>query len=639
MGRCGVKNPLRVGPACAASKRRRESLEWTLTLHQDLPRQINMPDRTSTPISWQQLRQLIISYRKPLLLAHLIALLVTLISVPVPLLMPLLVDEVLLQQPAGAVKLMNRLLPESWQGPTGYILSILTLVVLLRLLTLAFGVLQSRQFTIIGKQISFYIRRRLVDHLPSIQLAEYETRGAASISSRCITDVETLDTFISETLSKFLVSLLTIIGTATVLLWLDWQLGLIILLLNPAVIYFSRAFGKRVKHLKQKENAAFEAFQQALVETLDAIQQLRAVHRETPYFRMVVQAAEELKEHAVASHWKTEAVNRLSFTIFLIGFEGFRAIAMLMVVFSDLTVGQIFAVFGYLWFMMGPVQELLGIQYSFYGASAALSRLNEIFALRQEPFFPCQVDPFAGNRPVAIEFERVSFAYQGENAVLREVSLTIPAGKQTALVAVSGGGKSTLVQLLLGLYQQDQGAIRINGFPLEQIGYQTVRRHVATVLQQPVLFNASVRDNLSMGQPHGEAQLWQALEVAELADTIRQLPRQLDTLVGRNGVRLSGGQRQRLAIARMVLSQPQMVVLDEATSALDTDTEARLHRNLNAFLKQRTSLIIAHRLSAIREADLIYVLDDGRISQVGKHQELIRQEGLYQTLYGHVIQS
>jgi len=595
-----------------------------------------MPDRSPSPISWQQIRQLIISYRKPLLLAHLIALLVTLISVPVPLLMPLLVDEVLLRQPAGAVALMNRLLPASWQGPTGYILTILALVVLLRLLTLAFGVLQSRQFTIIGKQISFYIRRRLVEHLPSIQLAEYETQGAAGIASRCITDVETLDRFISDTLSKFLVSLLTIIGTAAILLWLDWQLGLIILLLNPAVIYFSRAFGKQVKSLKQKENAAFEAFQQALVETLDAIQQLRAVHRETPYFRIVVQAAADLKEHAIASHWKTEAVNRLSFTIFLIGFEGFRAIAMLMVVFSDLTVGQIFAVFGYLWFMMGPVQELLGIQYSFYSASAALNRLNQIFALRQEPRYPCRVDPFAGNQPVAIEFERVSFAYQGENAVLREVSLAIPAGKQTALVAVSGGGKSTLVQLLLGLYQQQQGQIRINGYPLEQVGYQTVRSHVATVLQQPVLFNASVRDNLSMGRPRGDGQLWQALEVAELADTVRQLPRQLDTLVGRNGVRLSGGQRQRLAIARMVLNQPQMVILDEATSALDTDTEARLHRNLNAFLKQRTSLIIAHRLSAIRAADLIYVLDDGRISQVGKHQELIRQEGLYQTLYGHV---
>jgi len=589
----------------------------------------------SSSFTWATIRQQVFQYKKPLVYAHLIAILATLVSVPIPLLMPLLVDEVLLKQPGQAVALMQSLLPQQWHSASAYIICILLVVISLRLMSLVISVLQARQFTYIGKQISFLIRERLVNHLPKVELREYETQGSGGISARCVTDVETLDKFISESLSKFLVAVLTIIGTAAILLWIDWQLGLIILLLNPAVIYFSRSFGRHVKDLKKRENAAFEAFQLALIETLDSIQQLRASQREGHYFSRVVNAATELKDHAIASHWKTDAVNRLSFTIFLVGFEIFRAIAMLMVVFSDLTVGQIFAVFGYLWFMMGPVQEILNIQYSYFSANAALARLNQLFELKQEPNYPCEINPFAEQRQFDIDFKNVDFSYTAESPVLQDISLKLPAGKKVALVSVSGGGKSTLVNLLLGLYQQDRGDILFDGVPIEKVGYACIRSNIATVLQQPILFNTSVRENLSMGKQHSEAALWQALAIAELADTVKRLPEQLDTLVGRSGVKLSGGQKQRLAIARMVLSDPQVVILDEATSALDTETEAKLHRNLKAFLQQRTTLIIAHRLSAIKQADLIYVLDDGKISQAGEHQQLLAQTGLYQTLYQH----
>lgn len=593
-------------------------------------------DAAKNHISWGMIRRRVLRQKKPLVAAHIIAIFATLVSVPIPLLMPLLVDEVLLGKPGIAVQIMQDLFPAAWWGPQLYILAILGLVVILRLFSLVFSVWQARQFTIIGKELSFYIRNKLLHHLPLVSLGEYETQGSGGISSRCITDVETIDKFLGETLSKFLISALTIIGTAIILLWLDWKLGLIILLLNPAVIYFSRSFGKRVKDLKKRENSAFEAFQQSLIDTLDAIQQLRTVQREKQYFSRVIDAADELRTSAIQSQWKTDAVNRLSFTIFLVGFELFRAIAMLMVVFSDLTVGQIFAVFGYLWFMMGPVQELLNIQYSYFAASAALKRLNDIFGLTQEPQHPCTVDPFNDEQGVEIQFKNVSFAYNSDNQVIRDVSLTIPQGKKVAVVAVSGGGKSTLVQLLLGLYEKQQGEILVNQVPLEQIGYQTVRQNIATVLQQPILFNSSIRENLSLGHQFSDEQMWQALQVAEVKQTVIDLPQGLDTLVGRNGIRLSGGQRQRLAIARMVLTKPQMVIFDEATSALDTDTEKRLHQNLADFLQGRTTLIIAHRLSAIKQADLIYVIDDGEISQSGQHHDLLEVEGLYQTLYGRL---
>lgn len=588
-------------------------------------------------LTFKNLFRQVLKHKRTLILAHVIALFATLVSVPIPMMMPMLVDEVLLATPGNATAFLNHLLPEQWYGPIGYILSILLAVMMMRLTSLVLGVWQSRQFTIIGKSISLGIRERLLIHLPLVNLKTYETEGGAAISSRCITDVETIDKFISQTLSRLLLGVLTVIGTGAVLLWIHPLLGAIILFLNPAVIYFSRRFGKHVKTLKRDENAAFEAFQTALVETLDAISQLKACRREQSYFEQVKQAANTLKTQSVNAQWKTDAVNRLSFTVFLLGFEVFRAVAMLMVVFSDLSIGEMFAVFGYLWFMMGPVQELLSIQYSYYGATAALNRLNQVFAYEKEPAYPRLVDPFVNVPHVEVEFSLVNFAYHNEQAVLTDVSLRIPAGKKVAIVAVSGGGKSTLVQLLLGLYEKQSGDILINGHPVETVGYELIREHVATVLQQPILFNDTIRENLAMGKSFTDEALWQALAIAELKETVKAIDGQLDALVGRNGVRLSGGQRQRLAIARMVLANPKMVVLDEATSALDVETEAKIHRNLSTFLEGRTTLIIAHRLSAICQADMIYVLDDGTVSQSGDHNTLLKQTGLYKTLFGHQL--
>ena len=596
-----------------------------------------MQIQSGQSINWQTIKQSVLSHRKALFYAHIIAILAALVSVPIPLMMPLLVDEVLLQKPGVAITFMNGLLPDFAHNAFGYILFVLFAVVVMRLLALLLGVMQSRLFTIIGKDISLQVRQLLLSHLPLVKLKEYETQGSGAISSRCITDVETLDNFISQSLSRFLVSLLTIIGTAVILLWIDLTLGAIILFLNPAVIYFSRQFGKRVKDLKKKENSAFEAFQSALIETLDAIAQLKSIRREGKYFHNVKEAAKVLKHNSVQSQWKTDAVSRLSFTIFLLGFEVFRAIAMLMVVFADLTVGQIFAVFGYLWFMMGPVQELLGMQYSYYGASAALQRLNDVLSYETEKQIEGNHSIAFKSNQVDIRFEQVNFGYHKDLPVLKNISMHLPAGRKVAVVAVSGGGKSTLVQLLLGLYEKQSGHILIDGVDINDIGYHQVREHVATVLQQPVMLNATVRENLSMGAEFNDAELWRALDIAELSETVRQLDAQLDSLIGRNGVRLSGGQKQRLAIARMVLADPKVVILDEATSALDIKTESKIHENLTQFLKGRTTLIIAHRLSAISQADLIYVLDDGEVSTFGEHENLIQQPGLYKTLFSHQL--
>ncbi|WP_051145235.1 ABC transporter ATP-binding protein [Thiomicrorhabdus sp. Kp2] len=598
------------------------------------PRKVKVTASSERSYTWQRIYDLVVQHKPELIKANIIALFAMLATVPLPLLLPILVDEVLLDKPGFIVESLQKLVSPDWYGPIYYITAITIITILLRGIGLLLGVWQMQQFTVIAKNVTFRIRKDLLARVQGVSMAQYSSMGSGSVSATMLNDVNTIDTFLGTTVSKLIIALFSLVGVSAVLFWLNWQLAVFILLFNPVVVYFTMLMGRKVKTLKKDENSAVDAFQQSLTETLDALQQVRAANQDSSFFNRVRDNAFSIKKHSEAFTWKSDAASRFSFMIFLVGFDLFRGVGMLMVVFSDLSIGQMIAVFGYLWFMMGPVQELLAIQYGYSAASGALQRINEVLDLKQEPKYREEINPFNEKTAVSVAVKDLEFYYpEKSESVLKSLNFKIEAGEKLALVGASGGGKTTLVQLLLGFYEATSGQVLYNNIPITQIGQSVVRANVATVLQHPALFNQTIRFNLTMGQNLPDEILWQALKQAQLAETIQALDKQLDSIVGRNGIKLSGGQRQRLAIARMILQDPKVVIMDEATSALDMETERRLYEDLAPFLENRTTLIVAHRLSSIRQADRIMVFEDGHIIESGSHDELMAQTGTYHKLY------
>lgn len=577
-------------------------------------------------ISFKTLFELILEKKPQLIWGQVITLIAILISIPIPLMLPVMVDEILLNKPDIFVSTIDTIFGQS--SSAFYYISIVAIcVILLRFLHFVFSAIITKIFTSIAKHVTFEIRKKLLNHLKIVCMNEYETLGSGAVGANLVTDVNTLDNFIITSASKFVASVLTLIAISIVMIWIHPVLGLMILIIQPLIMLASKKISKKTGVLKKEENKAIETFQNNLGETLELFGQIKASNKEGYFFDEARNKAKDVQNTSNQYSYKSVAYERFSFTIFLAAFEILRASGLLMVAYSDLSIGMMFAMFGYIWFIMTPVQDILSMQYSYASAKAALDRINTILDLNLEKNGSQKIqDP----SNIHLELQNVNFAYTSEKQTLEDITLQIQPKEHIALIGASGSGKTTLAQIIAGFYQKDSGTIYYNKIEIEELDKHDLRKHIFLVLQMPILFNNTLRFNITMGNESiGDEQILQALKIAQLDEMIQAMPKGLDTIVGRHGIRLSGGQRQRISIARMIIADPQVVIFDESTSALDVHTEAKLFEELQPILANKTLITIAHRLSTVKSAHKIYVLDNGKIVEQGTHEELEENEGHY----------
>ncbi|RUM71304.1 MAG: ABC transporter ATP-binding protein, partial [Sulfurovum sp.] len=355
----------------------------------------------------------------------------------------------------------------------------------------------------------------------------------------------------------------------------------------------------------KKENKAIEIFQNSLTESLELYNQIRVQNREAYFLNDIDNKAKEIRDRGYQFGLKSEMALEFSRMLIMYSHDIFRSMGILMVLLGLLTIGKMLAIFAYAWIIMRPVDKLMNFMHLYFNAKTSIERLNEIFTLNAEPQYRAKVDPFKDKKTASIHLENLSFSYDGKIDVLKNINLEIKAGEKVAIVGQTGSGKSTLAQILIGLYPISLGNIYYNNHEIREIGYDKVRENVGFVLQSPLMFNNSLRFNLTLGKLYDDEKIYQVLKVAQLYDFVNGLENRLNTVIGKNGTKLSGGQKQRLSIARVLLDNPKIIIFDESTSSLDNETEDKLLKALESYIKDKTVITIAHRRTSIEKADRV----------------------------------
>ena len=568
----------------------------------------------------------IFTYKKELIAGNIFALFATAVTVTIPLFIPMLIDELLLKKPPKLTAIVRSVFGDL--GLTGYVVFFLFLAILLRYIGIIFANLQIKMFLKVSKDVSYKLRLAAIEHIKGVALSEYERFSPGAITSKLVTDIETVDNFIGVTVGKLVVSTLILVFTSIILLIINWKLALFILLTNPVVVFFTAKLARRVGKLKKEQNRVTEKFQERLSDTLEHFNQIKAVNKEEHFFGRIKEKIKSLKETSINFSYQSDRAMRVSFFTFLSGYEVFRSVSILAVAYSDLSIGLMLAIFGYLWIMMTPTQDIINFQYALFNAKGACSRINELFGLKLERKVAKSKDAF-NREGVALTIKNMDFGYDSEHIILKNVSLDIKAKEHVAIVGPSGSGKSTLANIVAGFYEPNSGEIFYNDISYKSIDPRQIRQNIYLILQQPKLFNDTMRFNLTLGRNYSNEEIDRALKIAQISDLVKQLDDGLESVIGKDGVKLSGGQRQRVAIARMVLENPRCIIFDESTSALDVHTEVNLFKDLKEFLADKTVITIAHRLSTIESAEHIFVLENGMVVDSGTPQELFAKSSGY----------
>jgi subfamily B ATP-binding cassette protein MsbA len=512
-----------------------------------------------------------------------------------------------------------------------------TIAVLLLVFTLAKGVAEYFSTFLmarIGQSAVLKLRQDLYSHLLSQSASFFERHRTNYLVSRLISSAAAIENSVASTLRDMLRESFTLIAFLAASFYFSWRLTLGSLAIAPIVAVLTAKFGTALRNLSRESfegNKELTDTAQEALSNQNIVKAYRAESRESSRFTTVARRIVHANlRTARISGFAPPTIEMIGvvFVVFLLYF-GQREI-----VSGRMSAAQFLTFIFFLFRSYDPMRKLSRLQNSMEQALAAAHHVWEIMdehAEMVEKKGAVELGPLAR----AIELKNVSFGYANEErAVLREVSLTIPAGSMVALVGESGGGKSTLTKLLPRFHDPVSGGVFWDGIDLRDARISSLRGQIALVTQETVLFNDTVRHNIAYGKPEAtQAEIEEAARVAFAHDFIMELPQKYETLVGERGIFLSGGQRQRLAIARSVLVDAPVLILDEATSALDAESERFVQQAIANLVRNRTTIVIAHRLSTIRRADTIVVMEGGRITEMGSHSELLARGGQYRKLY------
>ena len=507
------------------------------------------------------------------------------------------------------------------------VLWMLLVYLLYSLCQLLQGLISARLSQRIVKRLRGELFGRIID-LP-VRYLDAHSHG--DVMSRMTNDIENISTTVSQSLPSLFSGVLTVLGTVAIMLVYCWQLALLSCVTVLLTLLATKLLSKNVRRFSRRRQMLLGQLNGTVEEMISGYCTVVAYNHQDATTREFCETSDSLTKAGIKTDVFSGVMGPVMNCIGNIGFVIIAAFGGYFAITGRISVGVISAFIVYTKQFSRPINEIAQI----YGQlQTAIAGAERVFTVLDEAGEDMSGAELAADRGASVEFDHVNFSYLPGHPVLRDFSLRVPSGKKVALVGATGSGKTTVVNLLMLFYDLDSGAIRIDGQDIDGVARESLRRDVAIVLQDTVLFTDSVRNNLLYANEHATAeQLESAVDMSRCRDMISHLPQGYDTLLTSAGANISQGQRQLLAIARAFVADPRILILDEATSNVDTRTEKAIQSAMQRIMQGRTSIVIAHRLSTIRDSDLIVVLDQGRIVEQGSHEELLRRKGKYHELY------